>query len=342
VIALVLLSASATAGLIRVRWLPLVRYVGVTLLLTLGVVGLVRLSYEARGREYEGYAVFIDMKPRLAQANMRVLDAPPKTLPPVDLDVPTLDRIRQRGFLRAGFTRDRLPHVFRNAENQLVGFDVEMLHQLALELGVDLEMVQVEFEDLPRLLNAGYLDMGGVGMAVTTQRLEQVSFAQPHAEETLAFIVRDHRREEFGTRKAVRRHATLRLAVLNAPYYIEKIRRYLPQAELVLVESPRDFFRDTSGELDALVFTAESGSAWSLVYPSFSVAVPQPDVLTVPLAFPVARGDEAMVELLSTWIGLKQRDRTLERLYQHWILGLSAAEGGARWSIIRDVLHWVE
>jgi len=68
----------------------------------------------------------------------------------------------------------------------------------------------------------------------------------------------------------------------------------------------------------------------------------QPDVLTVPLAFPVARGDEAMVEMLSTWIGLKQRDKTLERLYQHWILGLSAAEGGARWSIIRDVLHWVE
>jgi Na+/H+-dicarboxylate symporter len=342
VIALVLLSASATAGLIRVRPLALGRYIAITLVLTLGVVGLVRVTYEARGREYEGYATFVEMQPLFAQAKMRVLDGPPRTLPPVDLGVPTLERIRQRGFLRAGFTKDRLPHAFRNANNDLVGFHVEMLHQLALELGVDLEMVQVAFEDLPRLLNAGYLDMGGVGMAVTTQRLEQVSFAQPHAEETLAFVVRDHRRDEFSSRAAVQRHKTLRLAVLNAPYYIEKVKRYLPQAELVLVESPRDFFRDTSGALDALVFTAESGSAWSLVYPSFSVAVPRPDVLTVPLAFPVARGNEAMVELLSTWIGLKQRDKTIERLYEHWILGQAAAKKGPRWSIVRDVLHWVD
>jgi Na+/H+-dicarboxylate symporter len=342
VIALVLLSASATAGLIRVRPLALVRYVAITLLLTLGVVGLVRVSFEARGREYEGYTLFIEMQPRLAQAKMRVLDAPPDVLPAVDLDVPTLERIQQRGFIRAGFTKDRLPHVFRNADNQLVGSDVEMLNQLALELGVDLEMVQVEFDALPRLLNAGYLDMGGSGMAVTTDRLEQLSFSQPYAEETLAFIVRDHRREEFSSREVVRRHKTLRLAVMNAPYYIRKVEEHLPQAELVLVDSPRAFFRDTSGELDALVFTAESGSAWSLVYPSYSVAVPHPDVLKVPLAFPLARGDEAMVELLSTWIALKQRDKTIERLYEHWILGASAAEAGPRWSVIRDVLHWVD
>ena len=339
---LVLTLAVTGVSLIRVRWLPLVRYVGVTLLLTLGVVGLVRLSFEARGREYEGYALFVEMQPRLAQAEMRVLEAPPETLPPVDPDLSTLDRIRQRGFIRAGYRKDNLPRAFRNAQNQLVGFDVEMLNQLALELGVDLEMVKVEVEDMPRLLNAGYLDMGGTGMAVTTNRLEKLSFSQPYVDETLAFVVRDHRREEFSSRAAVLRHKTLRLAVLNAPYYIRKVREHLPQAELVLVDSPRDFFRDTSGELDALLFTAESGSAWSLVYPSYSVAVPHPVILKVPLAFPVARGDEAMVELLSTWIALKQRDKTLDQLYEHWILGLSAAEGGARWSIIRDVLHWVE
>jgi ABC-type amino acid transport substrate-binding protein len=209
-------------------------------------------------------------------------------------------------------------------------------------LGVGLEMVQVSFKDLPRLLNAGYLDMGGAGIAITTQRLEQLSFPQPHSEETLAFIVRDHRRDEFSSRAAVQRQKTLRVGVLNTPYYVEKVKRYLPQAEIVLLDSPREFFRDATRELDALVFTAETGSAWSLVYPSFSVAIPHPDVLTVPLAFPVARGNEAMVELLSTWIGLKQRDKTLDNLYRHWILGQAAAKKGERWSIVRDVLHWVD
>ena len=99
---------------------------------------------------------------------------------------------------------------------------------------------------------------------------------------------------------------------------------------------------DSLRGVDALVFTAESGSAWSLVYPSYSVAVPHPVILEVPLAYPVARGDEGMVELLNTWIALKQRDKTLEHLYQHWVLGAAAAESGPRWSIIRDVLHWVD
>ena len=35
----------------------------------------------------------------------------------------------------------------------------------------------------------------------------------------------------------------------------------------------------------------DSGSAWTLIYPAFSVAVPQPDVLAVPLAYGVPRGE---------------------------------------------------
>ncbi len=36
------------------------------------------------------------------------------------------------------------------------------------------------------------------------------------------------------------------------------------------------------------------------------------------------------------------KDKTIDRLYNYWILGIGAEEKGHRWSIIRDVLHWVE
>jgi len=130
--------------------------------------------------------------------------------------------------------------------------------------------------------------------------------------------------------------------VLGSRYYREKIRQYLPQAELIEIETPREFFRDKEGRFDALVFTAEAGSAWCLVYPEFSVAVPQPDLLAVPLAYPVARGDQDSVEFLSAWVYLKQTDQTIQRLFRHWILGEAAKQRGPRWSIIRDVLGWVD
>ena len=33
---------------------------------------------------------------------------------------------------------------------------------------------------------------------------------------------------------------------------------------------------------------------------------------------------------------------TIDVLFEHWILGKDALQKGPRWSVIRDVLHWVD
>jgi len=47
-------------------------------------------------------------------------------------------------------------------------------------------------------------------------------------------------------------------------------------------------------------------------------------------------------EFVNHWIEIRRRDGTLERLYNHWILALSPETTSPRWSVIRDVLHWVD
>jgi hypothetical protein len=88
-------------------------------------------------------------------------------------------------------------------------------------------------------------------------------------------------------------------------------------------------------------FAAEAGSVWTLVYPDFSVAVPQPEVTSIPIAYPIALGDERMVKFLDRWLELKRQDGTLQRLDEYWIHGREAAPSTHRWSVIRDVLGWV-
>jgi hypothetical protein len=39
---------------------------------------------------------------------------------------------------------------------------------------------------------------------------------------------------------------------------------------------------------------------------------------------------------------LKKRDRTIDTLYDYWILGKNAVPKQPRWSVIRNVLHWVK
>jgi ABC-type amino acid transport substrate-binding protein len=93
---------------------------------------------------------------------------------------------------------------------------------------------------------------------------------------------------------------------------------------------------------DAIVLPAERGSAWTLIYPAYSAIVPGPDPIRVPLAYPIGKRDPALAAFVNTWLTLKRKDGTLDAAYKHWILGQDAAPRQPRWSIIRNVLHWVE
>jgi len=241
-----------------------------------------------------------------------------------------------------GYLPDNLPFAYFNAAGDLVGFDIEMAHTLARDLGVKLEFVPVARERMAEQLNGGAYDIIMSGVAVTPDRAQVMAFSASYLDETLAFIVKDHRLDDFSSREAVRRLKAPRLGVPNLPYYIDKVRRYVPQAEMVLLNSVPEFFQHRGDELDALVLSAEAGSAWTLLYPAYSVAIPQPDVLAVPLAYPMPSGDQAMVAFINTWITLKQKDKTITALYDYWILGKNTVPKQPHWSVLRNVLHWVK
>ncbi|MEO5567874.1 MAG: hypothetical protein ABIR92_05250, partial [Gemmatimonadaceae bacterium] len=78
------------------------------------------------------------------------------------------------------------------------------------------------------------------------------------------------------------------------------------------------------------------------IVPKFTVSIPKPGIIQIPLAFPIARQDQAFAAFLDTWIELKKKDGTLQQLYDYWVLGRNAVAPQPRWSVIRNVLHWVE
>lgn len=209
-----------------------------------------------------------------------------------------------------------------------------MAHTLARDLGVGLEFVPIARDRMAEQVNAGYCDIIMSGVPVTPERALVMGFSAPYLEQTVAFVVKDHRRETFSSREAVRHLKAPRIGVPNLPYYIDKVRGYL--------NSAAEFFDQRGAELDALVFSAEAGSAWSLLYPAYTVAIPQPDVLKAPLAYSMARGDRDLVEFINLWLELKKQDKTIVRLYDYWILGKHAVPTPPRWSVLRNVLHWVQ
>ena len=167
-------------------------------------------------------------------------------------------------------------------------------------------------------------------------------FSASYMDETFALVVRDHDREQFSTWSAIQARPTTRIAVPDLPYYVDKVRERLPHAELRNIADLRALLDQPDPPVDAIVMSAERGSAWTLLYPQFTVVVPEPGFIKIPLAFPIAKHDGAFATFFNTWLDLKRKDGTIGTLYDYWVLGRDAVPPSPRWSVIRNVLHWVE
>ena len=96
------------------------------------------------------------------------------------------------------------------------------------------------------------------------------------------------------------------------------------KGDTIKLDGPREFFERTGQEprVDALLFNAEAGSAWTLRYPHYQVVRPFPHTVQIPLVIPFALGnDPDMGDFLDNWLMLQRNDGTIERLFDYWILG---------------------
>jgi ABC-type amino acid transport substrate-binding protein len=217
---------------------------------------------------------------------------------------------------------------------------VELAQVLAADLGVTAEFVELEVPDLAGALQTGRCDIAMSGVAITPERAAEMLFSAAYMDETLAFVTPDHWRDRFRSWDTIRGLGPVRVGMPDMPAYRRAIVARAPNLEIVNLHRPEELFRPGDG-LMAYVLPAERGSVFTLVHPSYSVVVPQPDTIKLPLGYPVARSDERWATFVNTWLELKRRDGTIDALYRHWILGRSAVDHAPRWSVVRNVLGWV-
>lgn len=336
-----LLVTCAMIGALRWNTARLLRYGIVTAALTVATIGGARIVFaRVMQQPYTKDQVLAGMHllHEPAPAVVRRTSGPG----PAAEGGALLDTIRTRGLIRVGYLPDSLPFAFFNARGELVGFDVELAYRLAAEMNVGLEFVPLERAAMADQLDAGLCDIVMSGVVVTPVRASRTLFSHSYLDETLALLVHDEERGRFQSWSAIRRQEPLTIAVPDVPYYVDKIRELVPGVAILHFDELLRLLDDANADIDAIALPAERGSAWTLLFPRYTVVVPEPSKIRLPLAYPVARNDQAFASFVNTWIELKQKDGTIAVLYDYWILGRSADRPAPRWSIIRNVLHWVE
>jgi len=132
----------------------------------------------------------------------------------------------------------------------------------------------------------------------------------------------------------------LKIAVLNGTAFLRIVPRLFPNASIVEIGSLQDFF--TGNKADALITTVEEGSAMTLLYPFYDVAMPEPkDTYEILYAYPIFKDrSESFLILLDQWLKLEEENGAIKEKYDYWILGKNVNKNVQRWSLVRNVLHW--
>jgi Na+/H+-dicarboxylate symporter/ABC-type amino acid transport substrate-binding protein len=268
-------------------------------------------------------------------------------VPPVQDTSPAgeslLTQIRSRDVLRVGYIPDMMPLAYFNRDGDLVGYDIHMAYDLARTLNVSrIEFIPVDRETFLDRVNTGSCDIVMSGVVLVPGIIDDARVTSPYLDLHLAFVTRDDRKDDFEQWEEVAKKKDLAIGIAAGSDYYQAASTLFPEATLIPLESPEQFFNQTEAEV--LLTTAEVGTALTLLHPFYDVAILQPsDTYTIPCVYIVSKDcDDASLMFLNYWLEMEDKYGSLDNKYRYWVLGEDKEHQPPRWSVIRDVLHWVD
>lgn len=91
-----------------------------------------------------------------------------------------------------GLSADYPPFEYRE-NGKIVGFDVDLAHELAKKLNFSLEIQNSDFSSLIPALSSGRVDFVMSGMSMTPERKQNVVFSEPYYASRVAVLLREEK-----------------------------------------------------------------------------------------------------------------------------------------------------
>jgi proton glutamate symport protein len=251
-----------------------------------------------------------------------------------------LARILESGVLRVGYEIYDIPYSYLNRNNELVGYDIAMAYQLARDLNCRLEFIPIHLDHIGDDLNQGIYDIAMCAVLMTEKRIKEMSFTDVYSEQNNVLIVPVKKKSQFITLEMVqRKQKDLLIGAMGG--YKRVFARNFPEAT-VYEGDPTTEFGKGKGPADAWIWSKIPAMIWSMAFPEFIVMDYEGQMGKSYLAYPMSLGAPQLLLFMNNWIQLKNLDGFSQEQYDYWILGKPPKkEKEPRWSIIRNVLHWV-
>jgi polar amino acid transport system substrate-binding protein len=101
-----------------------------------------------------------------------------------------LKAVQQRGKLVVGTSADYPPYEFKDDKGNFVGYDMDLITEVAKRMGVKVEIQDLGFDALITAVQGRKVDAAIAAMASTPERLEKVAFSISYNAQAQAIMVR--------------------------------------------------------------------------------------------------------------------------------------------------------
>lgn len=177
-----------------------------------------------------------------------------------------LASIKENGKLTVAFSPDYPPYEFihpdKTGDERYVGSDVELARYIAQELGVELQLVAMDFGLIPDAIARGLYDLGISGFTFTEERAELITFSKPYDSteaECQGLLVPKSKENDF---KSLDDFAGKKIAAQNGSIQKTYAESQINGANIQLITKINDgILMLQNGQVDALAISCSSASS---------------------------------------------------------------------------------
>jgi polar amino acid transport system substrate-binding protein len=261
----------------------------------------------------------------LAACSAPATETPPTEAPEPEPTAEPTEEEAARDVLKVGLNSENVPWEFMR-DGELVGFEVDMLNELAERMDVELEFITVPFSGIFTGLQSEKWDLASSSIWITEERLKEMDFADPYYDSDISLMTQadsdietleDMEGGVFGADTGS----------MNDQWLKDHMDVYGPY-EIKNYDSPTDAFLDLqAGRLDGVVADAPTALYYVQENPDAGLEVPTLMNEGFPQAWAFRKGDPLRDAVNEVQNEMK-RDGTLAEIYEKWF-GQAPPEGSS-------------
>ena len=229
-----------------------------------------------------------------------------------------LNEILSEGVLKVGTTGDWNPMSIRDtATNEYVGYDIDIMTQLAADLGVELEMVPTDWKTLVNGVVAGNYHMTG-SASISPARLKAAGYSDSYIAVEMIPFTTDDKVDGFDGWESVNQ-AGVKVATTLGTSFEKMVKDWFPNAEIVVVEAPARGFQEVlSGRADVFVTSNIEGSTLLEKFSNVRQIEVDTSRAPTPIAMLLPQTDQVWINYVNSWIELKKTQGFFEEVALKW------------------------